>query len=69
MIGDRETIARLQSDFYRDSYYRIINWLYFEIVIMLLLIIAIIYHIIVHPEQHYYATTTQGQLLALHPGR
>jgi hypothetical protein len=69
MIGDRETIARLQSDFYRDSYYRIINWLFFEIIIMLLLISAIIYHIIVHPVQHYYATTSQGMLLPLHPSQ
>ena len=69
MIGDRETIARLQSDFYRDSYYRIINWLFFEIIIMLLLISAIIYHIIVHPVQHYYATTNQGMLLPLHPSK
>ena len=67
MIGDKEQIARLQSDFYRDSYYKVIKWFYIEAVIMILLILAILYHIIIHPEQRFYATTTNGQLIHLKP--
>jgi hypothetical protein len=67
MIGERHTIARLQSDFYRDSYYKVMNGLFIEIVIMLILILAIIYHIIIHPPQHFYASTLEGRILTLTP--
>lgn len=69
MIGQRHEIARLQSDFYRDSYYKVLNWLMFEIVVMLLLIVSIIYHVLVHPPQHFYASALGGQVMTLTPGR
>jgi hypothetical protein len=69
MIGERHSNARLQSDFYRDSYYKAMNGVFLEIFIMLVLILSIIYHIIVHPPQPFYASTLEGQILTLTPAK
>jgi hypothetical protein len=69
MIGQRHELARLQSIFYRDYYYKALRWVYVEIFIMFILITAIIYHIVVHPVQHFYASTLEGRILTLHPGK
>jgi hypothetical protein len=69
MIGQRHQIARFQSDFYRDCYYKVLKWLFIEVAIMILLILAIIYNILLHAPQLYFASTTNGQLLALLPGK
>jgi hypothetical protein len=69
MIGQRHQLARLQSDFYRDCFYKALNWLIIEIVIMLILTACIIYHVVVHPAQHYYAAALGGQLMALVPSK
>lgn len=69
MIGRRHEIARLQSDFYRDWYYKVLNWLIFEIIVMLVLTVFIILHVLIHPPQHYYAAALGGQVVALTPHR
>jgi hypothetical protein len=69
MIGQRHELARLQSDFYRDCYYKIMNLIYLEIFIMLILIVVIIYHILVHPKQEFYASTLEGRILTLNAGK
>ncbi len=69
MIGERHTIARLQSDFYRDSYHKVLNGVFIEIFVLLILILAILYHIIVHPPQPFYASTLEGQILTLTPAK
>lgn len=65
MLGDRREIARLQSDFYRVQYQRMLRWLFGSITIMFLLIAGIIYLILVKPVQPYYANTTNGKILAM----
>jgi len=65
MIGHRHEIARLQSDFYRDQYRKILRWLMGAVLIMLVLILMIIYLILFTPQQHYYANTTDGKILAM----
>lgn len=67
MIGDRQQQPRLQSDFYRDSYYKILNALIFSCLIIVLLIAAIIYFVLFHPPTHYYATTLGGQIIPMVP--
>ena len=65
MIGSRHEIARLQSDFYRDQYRKILRWLIVCVFIMFFLIAAIIYKILFKPTPDYYANTSQGKILAM----
>lgn len=65
MLGQRHEIARLQSDFYRDQYRKILRWLMWSIFIIFVLVGAIFYCIIFKPSQHYYANTTDGKILEM----
>ncbi len=65
MIGARHEIARLQSDFYRDQFRKILHWLVMSLIIIFLLIGAIIYKILDRPPQGYYANTTNGKILPM----
>ena len=67
MIAPRFAIPRFQSDFYRDSYYRMLRWLIACLVIILILIGAILYLVIFTEERGYYASTTAGQIIPLMP--
>lgn len=63
MIVRRSTNARLQSDFYRDQYRRMIRWLMVSTVIIFILLFSIIYSIVSQPERKYYGNTMDGQIL------
>lgn len=65
MLGNRSDNARLQSDFYRDQYRKMLRWLIVAIVVMLLLISAIIYKVVVRPAQQYYANTSDGKIIVM----
>lgn len=65
MIGPRHEIARLQSDFYRDQYRKILKWLIAAVMIMFLLIATIIYLILFQPARHYFANTTEGRIIPM----
>ena len=65
MISRRQGIARLQSDFYRDQFRKILNGLAVALVIIFLLISGIAYLTIVRPSQQYYANTTGGLLFPM----
>jgi hypothetical protein len=67
MIGARQHHARFHSDFYRESYHKILNALLFSCVIILALIAAIIYLILSKPSPNYYATTMSGQIIRMIP--
>ncbi|MDR3478911.1 MAG: hypothetical protein P4M14_12880 [Gammaproteobacteria bacterium] len=69
MAVQRQQVARLQSDFYRDSYHKLLRFVIFEIFIMLLLISAIVYFVVFQPLSHYYATTTTGLVIPLTPAK
>lgn len=69
MLGDRQTLASFQSDFYRDNYHKLLNALIISCVIILILISTIIYFVWQHPEIHYYGTTTGGQIIPMTPSR
>ncbi len=62
MIGDRSEIPRLQSDFYRDQFYKVVRWLMISVVMMFILIALIIYFILFQPQQKYYGNTMQGRI-------
>lgn len=67
MLGSRHEIARLQSDFYRDQFRKMLRWLVYSIAIIFILIAAIIYLIFVQPPESYYGNTTEGKILLM-PG-
>lgn len=69
MIGQGETVARRQSDFYRDSYRKVLNMLIVACIIILGLMLAILYYVFFEPPQHYYATTTSGHVIPMVPHR
>lgn len=68
MLGQRHEIARLQSDFYRDQFRKMLRWLTASIFIIFVLIAIIIYLLLFQPVQKYYANTVEGRILAM-PGR
>jgi len=63
MIGNRSEIARLQSDFYRDQFRKVVRWLIISVVLSFILIAMIIYFIIAQPAQKYYGNTIEGRIL------
>jgi hypothetical protein len=65
MLGRRQTIARLQSDFYRDQFHKMLRWLMVSVVMMLMLIVTIIYLLLVKPSQDYYANTLEGKIIPM----
>lgn len=65
MLGRRHEIARLQSDFYRNQFHRLLKWLLVAGGFIILLILIIIYFILFQKPQKYYANTTDGKILEL----
>jgi hypothetical protein len=65
MLGPRQTIPRLQSDFYREQFYRLLRWTMVLIGVMFLLIAIIIYSILAQPPVDYYGNTTDGLILPM----
>lgn len=65
MIGDRETIARMQSDFYQRKYHKFLLYLLLSVGLMLFLIAVIIYLVLTEPNRKYYVETEDGKILPL----
>ncbi|EKD70566.1 MAG: hypothetical protein ACD_46C00488G0003 [uncultured bacterium] len=65
MIAPRHEIARLQSDFYRDQFRKLLRWSIISVFVMFALIGAIIYLVLFQPVQRYYASTTEGRILVM----
>ncbi len=64
MVGRQ---ARLQSDFYRDNYRKLMKGLIIFVAIMLILIAMIIYLVFFRPTPPFFATTTTGQIISMVP--
>ncbi len=69
MLADRRDNARLQSDFYRDQYRKILRWLMYAMFLILILIATLIYLILFQPSRQYYANTTEGKILPMPPSQ
>lgn len=65
MLGQRHEIARLQSDFYRDQFRKILRWILYAIFVIFALILSIIYLILFKPVTPYYANTSDGKILSM----
>jgi len=68
MLGSRQEIARLNSDFYRDQFHKILRGVMVSVMIIFLLIAALTYVIFFYqPSLQYYANTTDGKILNMPP--
>jgi hypothetical protein len=64
MLGPRHEIARLQSDFYRDQFRKILHWLVVTVMIIFLQSTSIVYLLFFYqPQAKYYANTISGKIL------
>lgn len=63
MISSRKDNARLQSDFYRDQFRKVVRWLIVSVILMFILIFMIIFFLLFQPTQDYYANTVEGRIL------
>jgi hypothetical protein len=68
MLSSRSDNARLQSDFYRDQYRKMLRWLMGSVVIIIIMVLMIIYQILFRAPQQYYANTIEGRILPMPPG-
>lgn len=69
MLGNRQSIASLQSDFYRLKFHKILRWLLFSVCIIFMLIAAIVYLLLFVQPETYYANTTSGKILNMPPAK
>lgn len=69
MLAPRHEIARLQSDFYRIQFYKMLRWLMISVFISFCMIGAIIYLILFQKPQHYYGNTSEGKILEMPAAR
>lgn len=70
MLGPRHEIARLQSDFFRDQFRKVLRWLTITIIIIFLLLAGVFYVLFFfQPEVRYYANTVNGKILDMPPPR
>lgn len=67
MLSSRQHSARLQSDFYRDQFRKMLRWLIGVIILIFVLILAIAYLILFQPAQTFYANTVEGKVLPMPP--
>lgn len=67
MIASRRDTARLQSDFYRNQFHKMVRWLIYSMAIMSILIAAVVYFILFQPKQDFYANTSEGRILTMPP--
>ncbi len=67
MIGRKHELARMQSDFYRDCYYKMLRSILVSAFVVLLLILAILYYILFTVPPVYYGTATSGQIIPMVP--
>lgn len=65
MLGSRYQIARLQSDFYRDQFRKMLRWLIGLLIVIFILIAVVSYLILFQAPQHYYANTVSGKILGI----
>lgn len=69
MLGQRHEIASLQSDFYRNKFRKILNWLVISLFIIFVLIGAIIYFVLFAAPTRYYGDTSEGKILVMPPAK
>lgn len=67
MIGRKHELARMQSDFYRDYYYKFLRGIILSVFLIFFLAVAIIYHILFTVPPTYYGTATSGQIIPMTP--
>jgi len=67
MVHDALEIVKLRSNFYRDSYRKVIMALLSSILIIVALVCIVIFLIVSKPAPKYFATTDSGRIIPLIP--
>jgi hypothetical protein len=65
MLGQRNEIAWLQSDFYRDQYRKTLRWIMITLALIYVLLAIIAYVILFQAPIKYYANTSTGMILSM----
>lgn len=65
MLSDTLEKIKLHKNFYRDCYYRALNFLLFIFLVITILLLAIIFLAENKPEPSYYATSNSGKITQL----
>jgi hypothetical protein len=64
VVGRRHEIPRLQGDFYRDQFRKLLRWIFMTMMLIFVLLVAILYVIFFYePTRRFYANTTDGKIL------
>ncbi len=69
MIGRKHELVRLQSDFYRDNYHKLLRGIIVLAFVILFLTVAIIRYVLFTVPPQYYGTATSGQIIPMVPVR
>jgi hypothetical protein len=69
MNSDLQDNPKFQSDFFRDSFRKVLGLIVIEVFVILGLLLAITYFVFFQPGSHYYVTTTGGIVLPLNGGK
>jgi hypothetical protein len=69
MIAPRHEIPRLQSNFYRDQFRKIIKWVLVCTVVNIIFVGIVIYYVFITPPRVYYANTIAGKIMNMPPAR
>lgn len=65
MLGSRHENARLQSDFYRDQFRKMLRFLFLLILLLFVMLAGVIYLILFRAPEHYYANTSEGKIMEM----
>lgn len=65
MLSQTLTMLKSRKNFYRDCYYRVLNFLLFSFVLIFFLLLLLIFFIINRPDPQYYATSMSGEIREL----
>jgi membrane-anchored glycerophosphoryl diester phosphodiesterase (GDPDase) len=65
MNPEQRDNPKFQSDFYRDSFHKLLILVILEVFVIVGLLLAITWFILFQPGSHFYATTTGGNILPL----
>lgn len=65
MLADVLEERKLDKNFYRDCYFRALNFLFFSFSLIIFLLLMTIFLAITRPEPSYYATSSHGKITPL----
>jgi intracellular multiplication protein IcmL len=65
MLSDTLSVVKFRKNFYRDCYYRVLNFLLWSFFIILIELLLLILLVLTRPEPDYYSTSSNGKIILL----